>query len=471
MSATDFLALDAVALRDAILRREVSARALVTAALERAHAVQARLNPFVAIRDAGALAEAANADAALGGDAPAGPLHGVPVVIKDMTPTQGDVWTEGSRLFAGRVAERDALIVERLRRAGAIVIGKTTTPEFAWAGRTDSALWGITRNPWNPAHSCGGSSGGSAVAVATGCAPLGEGSDMGGSIRIPASACGIVGLKPGLGRIPFDGSANRFDPLAHWGPLSRSCRDAALFLDVTQSRYWHDIAGAPPPEDFLGALSESGAASPLRVALSVDLGCFTVDPAIEANLRAVAARLEGQGVVVEEVALAFPAEASAAWDREWDVWQAFMYGDAVPGCGDLLTRDVRGLIERGRDVRAVSYRQGEHVRTRMAQALQPVLERCDALLCPTLARDVPPAEGFYASAAPVDRKLNDTTMTGVFNLLARLPVLSMPSGFAPSGLPTGVQIVGRPGRELDVLRLGQKLEPCPRPPLRVERGA
>lgn len=462
MTGPDWLHFDAVAMRDGIARHEIDGPALVDAALTRAKDMQNVLNPFVSIREDAARLEAQAAQAALKRGATLGPLHGVPVVLKDMTPTQGDVWTEGSRLFDGRAATHDALIAARLKAAGAIVIGKTTTPEFAWSGRTDSPLWGVTRNPWNADYSAGGSSGGTAVAVATGCAPLGEGSDMGGSIRIPASACNLIGLKPSWGRVPFDGAADRFDPLAHWGPLARSCRDAALFLDVVQGRNNADIAGAPPPVAFL-----EGLAAPVtgcRVALSVDLGCYAVEPAIAENLRATAERLRARGVIVDDVSLKIPAEATATWDREWAVWLAFNYGDAAAGREEMLSPDVRRLIEIGRRVSALELRAGEWVRTRMAHALQPVLERYDALLCPTLARDVPPAEGAYASPPPdAEGRLRETTMTGMFNLLPRLPVLSVPSGFAPSGLPTGMQIVGRPGADLRVLQIGQLLGPCEMP--------
>ncbi|WP_256889835.1 amidase [Acidomonas methanolica] len=448
--------MDATAQAAGIAAGALDPVAVVEAALERAHEVQLACNAFVTLRDEAALAEAR------AGVRP-GPLGGVPIVLKDMTPTRGDRWTEGSRLFASRVAERDALIAVRLKAAGAIVIGRTTTPEFAWAGRTDSPLLGVTRNPWNPAYSSGGSSGGSAVAVAAGCVALAEGSDMGGSIRIPASACGVFGLKPSLGRVPFDGGANRFDTLAHWGPLAQSCRDAALFLNVTQSQARHDIAGAPPPEDFVAALERPPAG--LRVALSVDLGCYEVMPFVTAALDGAAGRLAAAGVSVEPVALAFPPEASAQWDREWAVWLALNYGAAVQGREALLAPAVRRLIAEGREASALAVRQGEMIRTRMAQALQPVLERYDALICPALARETPLADGPYASPPPeISGRLRETTMTGMFNMLSRLPVLSVPVGLSPGGMPVGMQIVARPGREADALRLGSVFEPCPVPP-------
>lgn len=473
---------DAFSMARDIREGVLSPVAAVEQALARADAVQPVLNAFVTIRHEQARAAALEAENALHrlreqGLEP-GPLHGVPIALKDMTPTRGDIWTEGSRIFADRVADHDATIATALRKAGAILIAKTTTPEFAWSGRTDSPLWGITRNPRDPSRTSGGSSGGSAVAVATGCVPLAEGSDMGGSIRIPASCCGVVGLKPSLGRIPYTGLPNAFDPLSHWGPLARTCRDAALFLDVTQGGVTAD--GAPrngdpayapvwPVERFVEPLDRLDPRT-LKVAVSPDLGCYEVAPFVATGLDATANALAGMGARVDRVALRWPADISPVWDREWAVWQAFYYGKAVTGREKELDPAVRRLIEYGRTVRAVEHRQGELMRTLMWTRLAPLLQRYDVLLCPTLAQDVPLAEGpLPPGGTGADGKLRETSMTGAFNLLGRLPVLSLPNGVAPSGLPTGVQVVGRPGGEVRVLQVGTLIEKTvpPLPPLVV----
>ncbi|GEN60205.1 amidase [Acetobacter nitrogenifigens DSM 23921 = NBRC 105050] len=469
-SPGDLLALDAAEMAAAIRSGALSPVTLVERALERAEAVQAQLNAFVVIRrdealEAARVAEREAAEAGKSGAA-LGPLHGVPVALKDMTPTKGDIWTDGSRLFDGRVADHDATIADALLGAGAILLAKTTTPEFAWSSRTDSPLWGVTRNPYDPSRTSGGSSGGAGVAVATGCVPLAEGSDMGGSIRIPASCCGVIGFKPSLGRIPYTGLPNAFDPLSHWGPLARTCRDVALFLDVTQGGVSHD--GAPrngdpgydlaPVERFAARVGSLDPAR-LRVGVSVDLGCYEVDAAIADNLRATADALARMGAEVEVVDVVFPAEHAALWDREWAVWQAFYYGEAAAGREDALDPEMRALIEEGRQIRAVDYRQGEIMRTTMWRSLAPILRRCDVLLCPTLARDVPSADGLLPPAyVTANGRLREVTMTGAFNLLARLPALSVPSGVSASGLPTGVQVIGRPGDDLTALQVGALIE-------------
>ena len=172
-------------------------------------------------------------------------LHGLPIAIKDLTPTPGKTTTLGSKVFEHWAPDHDAPIVERLLGAGAILVGKTTTPEFAHSGFTQSPLWGISRNPWNPERTPGGSSGGSAAAVATGCVALAEGSDAGGSVRIPAAMCGCVGLKPSLGRIPLAILPTVFEQYCHFGPLARTIDDAALFLSVTEGPDERDILSLP----------------------------------------------------------------------------------------------------------------------------------------------------------------------------------------------------------------------------------
>ena len=240
----DHSAPTAVGLARSIATGEQSPVAVVAAALERAHTVQPVLNCFTAIwDDAMAAAEAAEAAVARGDEL--GPLHGVPVAVKDTTPVAGRRTTLGSFAFEHAVPDRDAYIVTALRRAGAIIVGQTTSPEFAHTLVTDSPLWGVTRNPHAIDRTPGGSSGGSAAAVASGCVPLAEGSDMGGSVRIPAAWSGIVGLKPSLGRIPMDVLPGLFDSISHHGPLARVADDARLFLAATQGPDDADIMSVP----------------------------------------------------------------------------------------------------------------------------------------------------------------------------------------------------------------------------------
>ena len=245
MTSSDLTYLSAREIARLIRTKEVSPVEVVNSTLTRIADVNAALNCFCFVYHHEALAAAKAAERACAHGEALGPLHGVPVAFKDFTPIHGKITTLGSKVYEYAVPDRSALVVERILGAGAILVGKTTTPEFAASGFTRSSLWGITRNPWDPERTPGGSSGGSAVAVATGCVTLAEGSDMGGSVRIPAALCGTVGLKPSFGRIPFDVLESQFDTFNHFGPLARNVGDAALFLSVAQGPDDRDIQSLP----------------------------------------------------------------------------------------------------------------------------------------------------------------------------------------------------------------------------------
>ena len=240
-----------------IRSRDLSPLEVVKASLARIEEVNPRLNCFCFVYPDEAIDLARDAERALEGNGAVGPLHGVPIAIKDLTPTKGKRTTMGSYAFEHWVPDKSALLVERLQAAGAIMVGKTTTPEFAYSSFTDSPLWGVTRNPWNPERTPGGSSGGSGAAVASGCVPLAEGTDMGGSVRIPAAWCGLVGLKPSFGRIPLDFLPTQFDTIQHFGPLARTVDDARLFLSVAQGPDELDVMSLAPPIDRSGLLDSS----------------------------------------------------------------------------------------------------------------------------------------------------------------------------------------------------------------------
>ncbi len=426
--------------------------------LARIEAVNPELNCFAFVYPEEAMAGARAAEAAVTSGAKLGPLHGVPLAIKDFTPTRGKVTTRGSRAFADWVPERDALIVERLREAGAIMVGKTTTPEFAHASFTESPLWGVTRNPWDRSRSPGGSSGGSAAAVASGCVPLAEGTDMGGSVRIPASFCGIVGLKPSLGRIPMDILPTVFDSISHFGPLARTLGDAALFLAVAQGPDERDIQSlvpalevpVPPPAEVSG----------LRLALSLDLGYYAIDPEVAANTRAAAAALAAAGATVEEVDLGWSRQVNDDWFAYWGVLLAACFGDLLETRRDDLDPNVVRLMEAGRAMDAVSFKRLEFGRSEQWKKLGAVLADFDALLCPTMALPAPLLGGRDADYETDDAagRYHGLDMTCPFNFTGQCPVLSLPSGVTGAGLPTGLQIVGRRFDDLAVLRIGAALE-------------
>ena len=455
---TDLCTLSAAEQARLVRSREVSPVDLVEASLARIEVVQPVLNAFCFVFPEDARAQARTAEAAvMRGDA-LGPLHGLPVAFKDFTPTKGHRTTRGSYCFEHWVADADPVIVRRFKRAGAIIVGKTTTPEFAHSGFTQSPLWGVTGNPWNPARSSGGSSGGSGVAVATGCVALAEGTDMGGSVRIPAALCGCVGLKPSLGRIPMDILSTVFDDMSHFGPLARTIDDAALFLGVAEGPDDADInsqiAPLPLPERFDTDLAG------LRIALSPDLGLYVIDPEVAANLRAVAEALRQAGAVVEEVDLTATAGMVMAWVDWWGVYLAAGFGHLLEQHRDRMDRHVVKLIEAGLAMGAVPFKRIETVRTELWHRLAAVFADYDALICPTMARAAPPnserSRNFERLNA--EGRMEGLDMTGLFNMVGQCPALSVPSGMTAAGLPTAVQIVGRRFDDPTVLRIGAAVE-------------
>jgi Asp-tRNA(Asn)/Glu-tRNA(Gln) amidotransferase A subunit family amidase len=364
----------------------------------------------------------------------------------------------GSYVYEHWVPNHDAAIVEKLTAAGAIMVGKTTTPEFAHSDFTESPLWGVTRNPWDPTRTPGGSSGGSGAAVASGCVPLAEGTDMGGSVRIPAAECGVVGLKPSLGRIPMDILPSLFDNISHFGPLARCIDDAALFLATAQGPDERDIQSIgvaieipqPIPADIKG----------WQLALSIDLGCYVVDPEIEANTRAAAEALRDMGAVVEEVELAWNAEVHQAWTNTWKVFMAAYFGQHLEKWRDKMDPEVVKLMETGFAMSAVDYKRLEIVRSRQWDELAKVLSRFDALLAPTMAQPPAPVADKAKEESSIDGqgRLLQRDMTEPFNLVSQCPVLSVPSGFTSDGLPTAISICGRRFEDLTVLKIGAALE-------------
>ena len=259
-----------------IRERRLSPVEVIGNSLERIEEVNPTLNCFCFVYPEEALERAHDAERAVQAGRELGPLHGVPIAIKDLTPTAGKRTTMGSYAYEDYIPEEDAAVVEKLVGAGAVMVGKTTTPEFAYSSFTESPLWGVTRNPWNLERTPGGSSGGSGAAVASGCVPLAEGSDMGGSVRIPASWSGIVGLKPSFGRIPLDFLPTQFDTIQHLGPLARTIDDARLFVAVAQGPDERDVLSLSPSLDLSKEIDPS--AEGLRLALDVDLGHYAIDP-------------------------------------------------------------------------------------------------------------------------------------------------------------------------------------------------
>lgn len=379
-------------------------------------------------------------------------LEGIPLALKDEQPIAGRLHQDGSMLEQGAIAEITHPIVERIRRAGAVTHIRTTTPEFCAAPVTHSELWGITRSPFNPEFSSGGSSGGSGAALAAGSAILATGSDIGGSIRIPSAFCGVIGFKPPFARVPGLAPFGS-DTYCADGPMGRSVEDVAILQNVIAGSWSGDPASLPAPAPLNAA---AGSLEGVRIALCMTLGEFDVDAAIASNTQNVAAALRRAGAVVDEVEL--PWRIDEMLELLWAHFSAIMGPsiesviDGNPAREALLMPYTRSFVANAAD--ATSYVEGLVREAQFARPLLEVLERYDALLCPTMA-----STGFAADADCVDsRAVLSQMMTLPFNVVGRVPVLAVPSGIAANGVPTGVQIVGRSYDDQTVFRIGAAAE-------------
>lgn len=463
MQDSDLWSAEAIA--TAVRAGDVLAVEIVRRSLRRIEEQNPTYNAFCLTLPDQALAQAREVDRRRSCGETLGPLAGVPVAVKDFTPTAGLRTTYGSRAFADFVPDKDAVIVRRLREADAILVGKTTTPEFASSWFTRSDLFGDTRNPWMPSRTCGGSSGGAAVAVATGCVPLAEGCDMLGSVRGPASFCGVVGLKPSLGRIPFDSLRSTFDDVSHFGPLAQTVGDAALFLRAVAGPDPVDLFSYLPPlrlDDNISGLAEG-----LRIALSIDLGYCVVHEEVRAAVEATARALEAAGARVDIVDLGMDAEDAELVANASMVWMAAHYGDLRDSRPDLLTRSTIRMIDLGRTFGAAEIKRVDFVRAKLWRRLATIFATSDVLLCPTMAQPAPPLDGddFDFGARTEDGRLAALELTGMFNLVGACPAISVPCGMTADGLPIGAQIVGPPHDEARVLsaaRAVERVRPQPR---------
>jgi amidase/aspartyl-tRNA(Asn)/glutamyl-tRNA(Gln) amidotransferase subunit A len=453
--------------------RELSPVELLDAVIARAEAVEPTVNALCHPAFDAARAQAREAEARYAGRGPAPrPLEGIPVAVKEEEAIAGQPWTQGSLLFEELVAEHTSAFAQRILDAGAIVHARTTAPEFSCAGFTHSRLHGVTRNPWNPEYGVGGSSGGSGAALAAGTTTLASGSDIGGSIRIPASFNGVVGFKPPYGRVPVDPPFN-LDTYCHCGPLARTVADCALFENVVAGPDPSDITTLRPryvlPERFEGI-------DGLRIAVSADLGDWAVDPEVRRNTLAVADALRSAGAEVEEVDLHVPfadvQRATAIHFQvafgEWIGAQCAEHPDRTTAYAADFPRWAARWADGG------TFLDGLELEARLYAPVGRLLERFDALVCPTVGtRGLIAGEDYVGRGVEVDgRQLDDyfsSMLTPVFNIMSRLPVLAVPSGLADNGVPTGVQIAARSYDDVTAFRVGAALEAArpwtDRPPL------
>ena len=460
----------AVELARRIARREVSVTEVVRAHLAQIERVNPAVNAIVTLTAERALADAAARDAALARGERPGSLFGLPVVHKDLVPTRGIPTTYGSPIYRDHVPDEDGLIVERLRAAGAVTLGKSNTPEFGAGSQTFNAVFGRTLNPYDPAKTCGGSSGGAAVALACGMVPIADGSDMGGSLRNPAAFCNVVGLRPAPGRVPVWPSESAWLPFSVQGPMARTVADVALLLSaIAGPDPRSPIAIREPGERFRAPLDRDFAG--VRIAWSADLGGLPIDRRVRETLARQRPTFEALGCVVED------GQPDFADAREiFQVWRAVAFAAKY---GPLLARHRHQMkdtviwnIEQAGTLGARDVGEAETRRTALYHRVRVFMERYEFLVLP--ATQVPPFDVTEPYVTEIDgvrlptyidwmRVCSDITVTG-------LPAISVPAGFTADGLPVGIQIVGRHQDEWGVLQLAHAFEQATgfgrrRPPL------
>ncbi|KQW45130.1 amidase [Nocardioides sp. Root1257] len=445
---------------DAVRRREISARELLDLHLDRIRARNPQLNAIVSLDEERARAGAAEADEALASGAEVGPLHGLPFAFKDTHAVAGWRTTYGSPLYADHVPDRDELIVERVRRAGVVTIGKTNVPEFAAGSHTFNTVFGTTLNPVDPSRSAGGSSGGAACALAAGMVPLADGSDMGGSLRNPASFCGVVGLRPSLGRVPEWPLSNQWETTSVGGPMARNVGDLALLLSV--------MAGPDPrAPQALGdpgaafAPPVSGSLAGLRVALSVDLGgAFDVDDE-------VAAIVASAGGVFGDVADAHPdlheADDTFRTLRAWHFQARF--GERLAQHPDAFKQSLADNIRLGEALSGADVARAYAQRTTLAERMRTFFSPedgggYDVLVLPVSQVAPFPADQEYPTSIngrPMETYL-DWMRAAYYITVTGCPAISVPFGHTRDGLPVGIQIVAAHGRDRFLLEVAAAFE-------------
>jgi len=428
--------------------------------LARVDAVNPDVNAIVTlVRDA-ALGDARRATAALRRGASLPPLFGVPVAIKDVTPTKGIRTTHGSKLFENHVPDEDALVVQRLRAAGAIVIGKTNTPEFAFGPNTVNNVFGATRNPWNLALTAGGSSGGSAAALATGMCPLAEGTDLGGSLRGPASYCGVVGFRTTPGLIPRYPSVLAWDTYSVEGPMARTVADTALMLSVMAGPDDRSPISYDVDQRELANAAKAPSVKGWRVAWTSALGgLMTIDDEVRAVFERAVAVFRAAGARVEQ-ACPDMSDVPEIVRLTRGLLMVARHADKLPEHRAILQDGLVENTEQGLALTSRDVARGELLRTRLWQRVREFLATRDVLLTPTSATPPFPIEHAHAveiNGRPVGRILQRSYLTYAFSVLG-LPAISIPCGFTSHGLPVGLQIIGRRRGETAVLRAAAAFE-------------
>jgi amidase len=457
-AASELCFKSAVEIVQLIRSGKLSAREALDAHLKQIAAVNPKVNAIVTLVPEMAAQAAAQADELQAHGAPPGPLHGLPVAHKDLIETRGIRTTFGSPLFKDYIPAEDDLLVERMRRAGAIIVGKTNTPEFGAGSQTFNTVFGATRNPYDVSKTCGGSSGGAAVALACGMVPVASGSDAGGSLRNPAAYCNIVGFRPSIGRVPNPKTPLAWSTLSTSGCLGRSVADLALALST--------IAGpdprAPlsinePGEIFAGSLGRSFKG--VRVAWFKDLGGVPFDPRVRAIVDGHRATFESLGCIVEQAEPDFaPAEVSFRVLRAWNA--AVTYGAHLQEHPEAFKDTLKAEIERGQALSGADIAHAEIAHSQVWRGFQAFLGKYEYFVLPTT--QLPP----FDVNMPYPTEINGVHFTNYIDWMKACwyisatgnPAASVPGGFTADGLPVGVQIVGRDKQDFSVLQLAHAFE-------------
>lgn len=458
MSTSELCFMTARELAQKIRQRELSAVEVMEAHLRQIEAVNPKVNAVVTLLPERAMEGAHAADAALARGEEIGPLHGLPIAHKDLVDTAGIRTTRGSPIFADNVPTQDALIVERLRGAGAITIGKTNVPEFGAGSQTFNPVFGATLNPYDTTRTCGGSSGGAAVALACGMIPIADGSDTGGSLRNPAAFCNVVGFRTSPGRVPVWPKQTGWFTYSVQGPMARTVGDAALMLSaIAGPDPRSPIAITEPGSKFGGDLQRDFRG--VRIAWSRDFGGIPIDQRVTAALEDKRHVFEDIGCIVEE---GEPDYSDA--DEVFKLWRAWAfelgYTDLIREHRDQVKETVIWNAEEGQKISGPELARAEAKRTALYHRVREFMEDYEFMVMPVTQVPAFPVSQEYVTeieGVPMHTYI-DWMQSCYFITVTGLPAISVPCGFTPEGLPVGIQIVGRHQDDLGVLQLGHAFE-------------
>jgi Asp-tRNA(Asn)/Glu-tRNA(Gln) amidotransferase A subunit family amidase len=443
--------------------RELSPVELMQATIEQCEVWEPRINAFSHTFFEQAMEEARASEARYARSEPMGVLDGLPLGMKDEIEVQGQPVTEGSLLYENRVGEEDAVLVARLRREGAIFHARTTCPEFCSLFNTQTRLFGVTRNPWNTDVTPGGSSGGSGAALAVGTATLATGSDIGGSIRFPASQCGLVGFKPPYGRVPETMEPFNLESYCANGPMARTVADTALMQNVMSGSHPEDAASSLPKLEI--PLSFDADLKGTRIAFTMDFDYLDIDDDIVRNTLDAVDRLKSLGAEVVEVNLNFPEGVEQAYNAHMDPLFFAALAGKLDECGDQLcdynvklTQDAMARL----DDKQAFYR-GALVESQMYASFGRLMTEFDVLVCPTamsnkLTAGFNPAIDDYIVNGKVQEFDLHMSTCHIFNMMGRCPAISVPSGIGDNGVPTGLHIISKAYDDIAVFRVAAAFE-------------